>query len=133
MVEIKKTDWKNYRKLKKGETILSDDEVYDDDKKGWRKTICSGGLAPDPQYTAHRIYRRSIVACIMLIAIIFFGCKKSTIKEDKSITVVGNIDVNIYTMDSCEYIGWIKGTKGDWATHKGNCKFCAERAIKNKF
>ena len=28
-----------------------------------------------------------------------------------------------YIRKCCE----LKGTNGDWATHKGNCKFCAER------
>jgi hypothetical protein len=52
------TDWLSYRMLRKGELIEQNDEVFDDDKKCWRKTICAGGLAPDPQYSFHRIYRR---------------------------------------------------------------------------
>lgn len=56
-MEYKKTDWINYRQLRKGEKILETDEVLVD-KKGWRKTICAGGLAPDPQYISHRMYRR---------------------------------------------------------------------------
>jgi hypothetical protein len=55
--EYKKTDWENYRALKKGEVIMDTDEVLHD-KKGWKKTICVGGLAPDPQFTSHRMYRR---------------------------------------------------------------------------
>ena len=43
-MEYKKTDWKNYRQLKKGEVIKDTDEFLED-KKGWRKTICGGGLA----------------------------------------------------------------------------------------
>lgn len=53
----KETDWVNYRQLKKGEKILETDEVLED-KKGWRKTLCAGELAPDPQFTSHRMYRR---------------------------------------------------------------------------
>jgi len=56
-MEYKKTDWDNYRQLKKGEVIKDTDEFLED-KKGWRKTICAGGLAPDPSYTSHRMYRR---------------------------------------------------------------------------
>lgn len=58
--EVKETDWVNYRALKKDELIEENDEVYDDDKHGWRKTICAGTPAPDPQFTAHRMYRRAI-------------------------------------------------------------------------
>jgi len=60
--EIKKTDWTNYRQLKKGEIIQKDDEVLCESKLGWLPTIekCIGTQAPDPQYSAHRIYRRRI-------------------------------------------------------------------------
>ena len=57
-LEVKPTDWVNYYQLKKGDIILPDDEVYDDDKKGWRKTVSPGRQAPDPLYPAHDIYRR---------------------------------------------------------------------------
>lgn len=59
----KGTDWVNYRQLKKGEIIEKDDEVLCESKIGWVTTIesCVGTLVPDPQYTAHRIYRRRIV------------------------------------------------------------------------
>ncbi len=58
MSEIKKSDWENYRQLEKGETIQVDDEVLCDSELGWLKTNCVGGEVPDPQYSAHRIYRR---------------------------------------------------------------------------
>ena len=59
----KETDWVNYRQLKKGEIIEKDDEVLCERKDGWKTTNerCVGTLVPDPQYTAHRIYRRRIV------------------------------------------------------------------------
>jgi len=56
-MEYKKTDWQNYRKLKKGEIIRETDEFLEDGK-GWRKAICVGTPAPDPQFTSHRWYRR---------------------------------------------------------------------------
>jgi len=67
-----------------------------------------------------------IVANCLLLSVIFCGCKESTVVEDKSIAIIGGVNVYTYTIDSCEYVGWLKGTNGDWATHKGNCKFCAE-------
>jgi hypothetical protein len=51
-------DWVNYRQLKKGETIEEGDEVLVSSKEGWISTSCVGSKAPDPQYTAHRVYRR---------------------------------------------------------------------------
>lgn len=54
----KETDWVNYRQLKKGEMIEQGDEVLISSKEGWIPATCIGGLAPDPKYTAHRIYRR---------------------------------------------------------------------------
>ena len=56
-MEYKKTDWQNYRKLEKGEIIRETDEFLEDGK-GWRKAICVGTSAPDPQFTSHRRYRR---------------------------------------------------------------------------
>jgi hypothetical protein len=58
----KETDWVNYRQLKKDEIIQKDDEVLCESKIGWVTTIdsCVGSRVPDPQYSAHRIYRRRI-------------------------------------------------------------------------
>ena len=66
-VDIHKTinmDNKKYYHLKKGDVIKEGDEVevsskYNDPAK-WQKTRCAGGLAPDPQFMAHRKYRRLI-------------------------------------------------------------------------
>jgi len=46
-----------YRRLKKGEIILPNDEIQEDNET-WTKTTCSGQQSPDPQYTCHRQYRR---------------------------------------------------------------------------
>ena len=52
-----------YRRLKKGEVIREGDEVdgcadqWRDDPI-WEPTTCIGKRAPDPQYPAHRQYRR---------------------------------------------------------------------------
>jgi len=55
---------KKYYYLKKGEKIKEGDEVevsskYNDLPK-WVKTKCAGQIAPDPQFIAHRKYRRLI-------------------------------------------------------------------------
>ncbi len=51
---------KRYRRLEKGETILPGDEVEVDKPYGWQSAKCVFQPAPDPSYTAHRIYRRRI-------------------------------------------------------------------------
>jgi hypothetical protein len=62
-MEKKKSDWINYRQLKKDEIIEKDDEVLCDSKIGWVTTneSCVGTRTPDPQYSSHRIYRRNIL------------------------------------------------------------------------
>jgi hypothetical protein len=50
----------NFRILEKDEIIRETDQYYDDAKHEWVATICAGQKAPDPAYTAHRIYRRAI-------------------------------------------------------------------------
>ena len=54
-----------YYYLKKGETIKEGDEVECSndpwrDKAEWRPAKCIGEPAPDPQYVAHRQYRRKL-------------------------------------------------------------------------
>lgn len=44
----------------------------------------------------------------------------------------GMDDLKTYTIDSCEYIGKLRGFESDVLTHKGNCKFCAERNKNSK-
>lgn len=55
---------KKYYYLKKGELVQEGDEVeisnsFNDPPK-WQKANCIGTEAPDPQYPAHRTYRRLI-------------------------------------------------------------------------
>lgn len=50
-----------YRVLREGETIEPGDECLTDSHLGWRPaTNCIGQKAPDPLYTAHRMYRREL-------------------------------------------------------------------------
>ena len=66
-------------------------------------------------------------AYVILVSIIFFGCEK----DGKTLSTINGFEVKTYTIDNCEYIGDIRGTNKDFLTHKGNCKFCAERAKNN--
>ena len=53
-----------YYYLKEGETIKEGDEVDMsigwNDPPLWQKTTVAGSKAPDPQYPAHRRYRRKV-------------------------------------------------------------------------
>lgn len=46
-----------YRRLETGEVILASDECQREDGS-WIPAVCVGELAPDPNYTSHRVYRR---------------------------------------------------------------------------
>jgi len=54
----------DYRPLKCGEVIQEGDEVDSSsdwrDDPIWKPTTCVGQAAPDPQFPAHRQYRRKI-------------------------------------------------------------------------
>jgi hypothetical protein len=48
-----------YRPLKEGEIISGTDECLTDTHLGWQPVLHTAGKrAPDPAYTAHRMYRR---------------------------------------------------------------------------
>lgn len=77
---------------------------------------------------------------ILFVSIIFCSCGNDPIKNLKSIDeaypiifkINGAFDtqyrnIRIYVIDSCEYIGNVSICSSDFLTHKGNCKFCAER------
>ena len=89
------------------------------------------------------IYLRHFAfAYVLLVAVIFCGCeepKPQNLDPTKNVTtnVMNNPDFQIVTVDSCEYVLYcsLKSTNysGAWTsglTHKGNCKFCAERSKK---
>jgi len=70
---------------------------------------------------------------ILLVMCCFFSCSVSTSENKKATAshidgnVVKNQGIQILTIDSCEYV-WVKNGYGAGLTHKGNCKYCAERA-----
>jgi hypothetical protein len=69
-------------------------------------------------------------AYVLLVAVIFCGCGEQTTKEIKPIEM-GNVYENeIIVFDSCEYIKWRTYNGYYNITHKGDCKFCAERSKK---
>lgn len=88
--------------------------------------------------TKTSIYRRHFAfAYLLLLAVIFCGCKPNINNEQQNKVEATRVEdyevssegVQILTVDSCEYI-WCKNGHGAGLTHKGNCKFCAERSKK---
>ena len=85
---------------------------------------------------------------ILLVAFLFCGCTETvtneTIKRTKYINIETEVivkkinssgDFEIVTIDACEYIVFDRwhgggGNNSGGLTHKGNCKYCAERSKK---
>lgn len=70
--------------------------------------------------------KTAIVGYTMLVAVIFCGCKGS----ENDVNIEKSYEIKV--IDSCEYI---YVSRRPWSeefslTHKGNCKFCAERSKK---
>jgi hypothetical protein len=92
--------------------------------------------------TKTSIYHRTFAfAYVLLVAVIFCGCGEQSQTETtkvKSINSLGNFPYNsnideltIVEIDDCEYIVCNAYQMKDITiTHKGNCKFCAERSRK---
>lgn len=61
-------------------------------------------------------------------------CLTSCVKQGDRpvIAAIGDRNIEVYIVDNCEYIGWLKGYHSDFLTHKGNCKFCKERRLNDK-
>ena len=66
-------------------------------------------------------------AYVLFASIILCGCEK----DGEVISTVNNRNIKTYVIDECEYVGSVVGEGGDILTHKGNCKFCAERNKRN--
>jgi hypothetical protein len=91
--------------------------------------------------TKTSIYHRTFAfAYVLLVAVIFCGCGQETINkaeqtysDNKAHEIFIGVNYQIVEIDSCEYIigrddGGYNG--GYFLSHKGNCKFCAERSKK---
>jgi hypothetical protein len=93
----------------------------------------------NPQLTKKEVYKKldcvhmkkrtSIFFYVFIVAVIFCGCNDNhqRTKEER-----GTDGRNYQTIiiDSCEYLIGQNGHAG-FMSHKGNCKFCAERSKNN--
>jgi hypothetical protein len=62
-----------------------------------------------------------------VVSLIFFGCETKNVEKHSTEYQINGSNLQIYVIDSCEYIGLVYGGQSDKLTHKGNCKFCAVR------
>jgi hypothetical protein len=78
--------------------------------------------------TRTSIYHRTFAfAYVLLVAVIFCGCETNIPREPIKDTYNGS-NIQVMTIDSCEYLFANLDIRS--LTHKGNCKFCAERSKK---
>lgn len=71
---------------------------------------------------------------IILLTLAFVMCGCSNLFPPKPIPTKGDFTETpffVVEYDSCEYIMRVAGYKG-YLSHKGNCKFCAERRKKEQ-
>ena len=81
--------------------------------------------------TRTSIYHRTFAfAYVLLVAVIFCGCESKNVERYRTNYKINGSIMQLYIIDSCEYIGLVYGFSSDKLTHKGNCKFCAERSKK---
>ena len=81
--------------------------------------------------TKKSIYRRHFAfAYVLLVTVIFYSCNP---QPENGSSETRNGDYVTKVIDSCEYIEYDNGIlkcRVYSLTHKGNCKFCAERSKK---
>ena len=62
-----------------------------------------------------------------MTALTLFNCDGGIKPKETNFRISGRLDnVEIYEIDSCEYIV-VGHSQSQWGTHKGNCKFCKKR------
>ena len=64
---------------------------------------------------------------VLILALLLFGCETKNVTITQTEMIINSTRIHIYVIDDCEYIGSIYGSNRDFATHKGNCKYCTER------
>lgn len=58
---------------------------------------------------------------LLIIALLFASCKSKNTTQKSTNVVINGISIEIFTIDSCEYIGSEIGFNTGILTHKGNC------------
>lgn len=63
----------------------------------------------------------------LLAAVLLSSCETRNVEKKTADYEINGSKLEVYVIDSCEYIGRVYGGGLDKLTHKGNCKFCAAR------
>jgi len=62
---------------------------------------------------------------IFLSALVLVSCTESNLKSTPTSVIYARngtgLTIEEYTIDGCQYIGYLHGSNCDWCTHKGNC------------
>lgn len=74
-----------------------------------------------------------VIFLVLIFTILFSlcSCETNNVKVKNSNYKVHGSELELYVIDSCEYIGLIYMGPSDKLTHKGNCRFCKERNKRN--
>ncbi len=76
-----------------------------------------------------------VLLAIGSIIFIIYGCATNDSSQENAPVIAKipiqngletSMNIRLYVIDSCEYIGFLNGCKHDFLTHKGNCKHCAK-------
>ena len=85
----------------------------------------SARTAAQKSYKCSLLQRQApILAILMLAAGLFVGCETKNVELKTTDYIINDRQLEIYTIDSCEYIGFVVKGTSDFLTHKGNCKYC---------
>lgn len=69
---------------------------------------------------------------LLILALSLFSCRPDNVEKAYTSYFVEGINIKVYTIDSCEYIGYNSGARGlIFLSHKGNCKYCRQRNNKH--
>jgi glucose uptake protein GlcU len=70
----------------------------------------------------------SAAALMILIIVGVVACETKNVTVESTETVISGKTIRTYTIDSCEYVGYVINSNADILAHKGNCRFCIERS-----
>lgn len=63
---------------------------------------------------------------LVALSVLLISCEKKTenVEIKKTSSIINDVEIELYVIDSCEYIGDLNSIdhKRNFLTHKGNCK-----------
>ncbi len=64
---------------------------------------------------------------LLAFSTIFLSCDSKNVEIRSTEYKINGSVIELYVIDSCEYIGGVHDNNTDKLTHKGNCRFCQKR------